>query len=251
MKKTSSELKRLAREKLNGNWGFVISTFLVAVLIPALCMLPFTLTLPEHPSTSQQAIYNMASFIISFIEILFACGLVKFHLALSRTGDQSFGDIMYAFSHKPLRFIGANILFGLLASLPTIPGIILVLWAFVNPMPVLIFFAVIFIAAGIVLSIIISLQYSLLYCLLIERPEEKVLDLFRESKRLMKGNKGRAFYINLSFIGLVLLAVLSFGIGMLWVGPYMSQTQVQLYLSILDEQQPTTQTEDSFEDYVI
>ena len=63
MKKTSSELKRLAREKLNGNWGFVISTFLVAVLIPALCMLPFTLTLPEHPSTSQQAIYNMASFI--------------------------------------------------------------------------------------------------------------------------------------------------------------------------------------------
>ena len=158
---------------------------------------------------------------------------------------------MYAFSHKPLRFIGANILFGLLASLPTIPGIILVLWAFVNPMPVLIFFAVIFIAAGIVLSIIISLQYSLLYCLLIERPKEKVLDLFRESKRLMKGNKGRAFYINLSFIGLVLLAVLSFGIGMLWVGPYMSQTQVQLYLSILEEQQPTSQTEDSFEDYVI
>lgn len=51
----------------------------------------------------------------------------------------------------------------------------------------------------------------------------------------MEGNLGRLFYIELSFIGLALLGLLSCGIGMLWVTPYMMQVSVNFYRSLTGE----------------
>ena len=51
----------------------------------------------------------------------------------------------------------------------------------------------------------------------------------------MSGNKGRLFYIQLSFFGLALLAVLSCGIGLLWLMPYMLTTEVFFYLDVCGE----------------
>lgn len=51
----------------------------------------------------------------------------------------------------------------------------------------------------------------------------------------MEGNMGRFFYIELSFIGWALLGLLSCGIGMLWVTPYMMQVSVNFYRSLTGE----------------
>ena len=48
----------------------------------------------------------------------------------------------------------------------------------------------------------------------------------------MAGNKGRYFYIKLSFIGWDILASLSFYLGYLWLRPYASQTMVAFYLDV-------------------
>ncbi|MEG0549994.1 MAG: DUF975 family protein [Vagococcus sp.] len=50
-----------------------------------------------------------------------------------------------------------------------------------------------------------------------------------ESRSLMKGHKGRLFWIDLSFIGWYLLGFMTFGIAMLWVNPYMSATKAAFY----------------------
>ena len=50
----------------------------------------------------------------------------------------------------------------------------------------------------------------------------------------MEGNKLRLLYLQLSFIGFYLLAVLSCGIGLLWLMPYMQQTTVSFYLDVQD-----------------
>ena len=50
----------------------------------------------------------------------------------------------------------------------------------------------------------------------------------------MEGNKLRLLYLRLSFLGFYLLAVLSCGIGLLWLMPYMQQTMVSFYLDVQD-----------------
>ena len=53
--------------------------------------------------------------------------------------------------------------------------------------------------------------------------------------RLMKGNMGRLFYIEVSFIPLFLLGVLSLGIGLLWITPYLNATLANFFLDLMEQ----------------
>ncbi|WP_314059773.1 DUF975 family protein [uncultured Vagococcus sp.] len=53
-----------------------------------------------------------------------------------------------------------------------------------------------------------------------------------ESKLLMEGNKGRLFYIDLSFLGWELVSVLTLGIGYLFLEPYKNATKAAFYRDI-------------------
>lgn len=55
-------------------------------------------------------------------------------------------------------------------------------------------------------GIVFALRYSMADYLLATRPELGPVEALRESRRLMKGNKGRLFYLDLSFFGWTLLA---------------------------------------------
>ena len=52
----------------------------------------------------------------------------------------------------------------------------------------------------------------------------------------MKGHKGRLFYIELSFLPLLLLGAVSL-IGLLWVIPYMQMTYAVFYFDIMKQEQ--------------
>ena len=53
-----------------------------------------------------------------------------------------------------------------------------------------------------------------------------------KSKKLMKGNRFSVFVLGLSFFGWQLLGLLAFGIGTLFVTPYILATDAQLYLEL-------------------
>ncbi len=55
------------------------------------------------------------------------------------------------------------------------------------------------------------------------------MDTITASRRLMKGQKGRLFWLDLSFIGWHILAILTIGIGYLWLNPYISATKAAFY----------------------
>lgn len=61
-------------------------------------------------------------------------------------------------------------------------------------------------------GIIASFRYSQAFFILADNPDMSVGDCIRESCRLMKGNKGRYFYLQLTFIGWYLLAAIPGGI---------------------------------------
>ncbi|PES36449.1 DUF975 family protein [Bacillus thuringiensis] len=84
-------------------------------------------------------------------------------------------------------------------------------------------------AISIVGMIVMYFSYALTYYVMIENPEYGVSQAMKESKNLMRGHKLDLFLLWLSFIGWVVLALLTFGIGFLWLSPYMSTTTAHFY----------------------
>ena len=86
-----------------------------------------------------------------------------------------------------------------------------------------------------VLTYIFTLMVSQVFFLYLDDTQKSVPDVFRESIALMKGHKGRLFYIQVSFIGWLLLSLLTFGMLLIWVGPYMEMTFAEFYRNLLRE----------------
>jgi uncharacterized membrane protein len=55
------------------------------------------------------------------------------------------------------------------------------------------------------------------------------LDAITASRKMMNGYKGKLFCLHLSFIGWALLCGLTFGIGYLWLSPYITLSVSNFY----------------------
>lgn len=81
-------------------------------------------------------------------------------------------------------------------------------------------------------GIVKAYSYAMLPYILKDNPEISAMDAIRLSSKMMKGHKFDLFYLQLSFIGWAILAVLTGGIGLLWLQPYMMTTQASFYQDI-------------------
>ena len=52
---------------------------------------------------------------------------------------------------------------------------------------------------------------------------------------MMKGHKFDLFFLHLSFIGWIILAVLSAGIGLFWLVPYIEASEAAFYQEVKTE----------------
>lgn len=78
-------------------------------------------------------------------------------------------------------------------------------------------------------GIIKAFAYAMTPFILVENPEMKAIDAIHKSQELMKGHKFDLFYLELSFIGWILLGILTLGIGYLWLLPYMQTSIAAFY----------------------
>ena len=235
MNLSSKELKRQARETLNNRYGLPMLAFLLTQVIVMAISLPFDFMLPTNPNTSQLLIYTLTTFIISLLSIVLSCGLIKIHLHMARKEETKLGDLFYFFSHRPDRFLLAGLLMIGIVFLLMLPAFALTIFSIFSHSDILLMVMAVVWIITIVILIPVSFSFSLIYYILIEKPEDSLIEIFKESRQLMKGNKWRLFYVNLSFMGMNILSLLSFGLGLLWVGPYMNQTLVEFYRNVIGE----------------
>ncbi len=103
--------------------------------------------------------------------------------------------------------IGDNIIIGLLISAFT------ALWT------------LLFIIPGIVKAC----SYSMAYYIKCDDSTLSATDAIRMSEVMMRGHKWRYFCLQFSFIGWIIVGALAFGIGTLWVAPYMAAANAEFY----------------------
>ena len=87
-------------------------------------------------------------------------------------------------------------------------------------------------------GIIAALSYSMTYFIIAEDSSISASEAITKSKKMMKGNKWKLSYLGFRFTGWFLLAMLSCGIGFLWVGPYMYVSYAKFYddLKVVEDQ---------------
>ena len=84
-------------------------------------------------------------------------------------------------------------------------------------------------------GIIKSYSYSMTNYILNDEPELAYNTAIEKSMAMMDGHKFDLFVLQLTFIGWWLLCILTLGIGILWLKPYMSMTTVEFYKDVKAE----------------
>lgn len=82
-------------------------------------------------------------------------------------------------------------------------------------------------------GIVKTYEYMMIPYILADNPGITRKEAFAKSKEMMKGQKWNAFVLDLSFIGWILLSVITFGLlDIFYVAPYMNLTRAQLYYTL-------------------
>lgn len=240
MKRNSTELKRLAREHLHGHYGLSMGAWLVSVLITNCVLGVFSSFLNIYVSLRDLLIYYVVTALVSLISVLFSCGLLCIHLNIARDQALNFTDLFSCFRKRPDRFILLGLLMLGISLACMLPCIFCIIAAFLYDTPLLLISSIFLAIAGVTVIVVATLPLALAYFLLADHEQMGLAEALRESVRLMQGNKGRYFYLQLSFLGWALLGVLSCYIGLLWIQPYMTQTTVEFYRDVTGELDQTS-----------
>jgi predicted integral membrane protein len=213
-----------------------MGAFLAATLIPLAVELPFSMLQKDAQPLPVTIMFYVAEFLITLLSMVLSVGILQLHLSLARKKEMTLGMVFYGFKNHPDRYIIAGLLLiiaTLISCIPVITGA--VLFFALDKSPAAIAVLVILGIVSTILAVFVQMWYALALYLLLDHPQMKARESLKISRQIMKGNKGRLFYIYLSFIGLQILCLLSLGIGSLWVYPYQSQTLVIFYLDVVGE----------------
>ena len=236
MNKPGKELKRIARQNLCGHFGIPMGVSLAATLLPLVLELPFSMLQDTHQMLSQTIVFYVANFLISLVTVILSAGVIRVHLSMARKQPYSFNMLFYGFSNHPDRYILTGLLMVLITIptvIPMIAGMFLMFFKGFTLYNIIIFSVLTIIS--IVLLVIVELQYALSLYLVIDHSQMRPTEALEVSHGIMKGHRGRLFYLILSFVGLHLLSALTLWVGYLWVAPYQAQTMANFYLDVIGE----------------
>ena len=191
----NSTIRGLSRESLAGNWLNAVLAYLITFGIIS--------------------VVSMLQVVVWIIIGALTYGLYLYIVVLVRDKAGDFNLLFKAFSLS-----GKNLgLFGKTLSIYLLMNLYIFLWTLLFIIP----------------GIVVSYSYRMAFYLLIDDPEIGVSEALRQSKKMMYGYKSKLFCLDLSFIGWGLLCILTFGIGILWLSPYMLTSQTIFYEELRKE----------------
>ena len=87
----------------------------------------------------------------------------------------------------------------------------------------------------IVPGIVMSYVYAMTSYIMHENPDLSPEECLRRSKQMMQGYKWKLFCLDLSFIAWYLLGIITLGIGMLWISPWVDCAKAKFYQQLKQE----------------
>lgn len=243
--KTSSELKNTAKNILDGKYGPAILIPFLATLISSAAgfvidMIASATMNTVYYTTQSMSAANTVSFLFDLILLVvnimlgvMNAGVALFFLNAACGQTYSVNDLFYAFKSDSKKALGISAANMILQAVCLWPAQYL-LQNYMNAQESQwIVYTLIAFVVGFCVYVPVSLGISLSFYLMFDFPQYTARETLSLSWKLMKGHRWRLFYLQLSFIPLMLLCICSFGIGFLWLEPYMQMTYVEFFLDLM------------------
>ena len=211
--KQNQDYKNEALKALSGSWPHsLVATIIYLAILSFLAMpsymISFGITFPSYISEGSGIIFIL-------IVYPMALGFTNSFRLLYETGDNRLTRNAFSLGFD-------NWIHNVLGMLLT--DVFIVLWSLLFLIP----------------GIIKCFSYAMTPYILVEHPEMSVNKAIDESIYLMDGHKFDYFYLALSFIGWIILSIMSFGIGFIWLIPYMQTTMAAFYADLKKEKNRET-----------
>lgn len=235
MKYTSRDLKKMARANLNSHWNQAVPAAFIILLLSFVISMLATLFLDSMYKNMFMVIAAIIVVIIlALLFTLFIAGLCLYFLKLGRGDDRKLSDIFHIFRDHPDRYLICSFILLLISIVYAAPY--LILYFFTDRSSLLFLFGIIIWAIlGSILYVLVLLSYSQFIFILLDQDDLGALEAMKKSALLMRGSKGRLFYLTLSFIGWSFLGILSGAVGLLWILPYYTETMSLFYRGLNGE----------------
>ena len=217
--KTNREIKNAALAALKGNWALAVVAAICLSAVSTLVAAPSYLVNLSvsgiHPFNTINPLVLLAFCYVSFglnVLLLYpiSIGYAVAHRELYVNGDSSL--VRNTFKNAFTGYF-RNVLAMLLMY------VFVVLWSLLLIVP----------------GIVKSLSYAMTPYIIKDNPELSPNQAINLSMKMMKGYKLKLFWLTLSFIGWIFLCVLTLGIGLLWVMPYMQTTMAAFYEEVKND----------------
>ncbi len=203
MMKTRAEFKAEAKQSLQGKYWYSVGVTLLFTVLSAIQVSIVTLL----ASNNAQAVSSIVNLLLTFFfQIPISVGLIRYFIKLAKGGDAQVGDMFHVFKNG----------YGNVILTEIKQAVFIMLWSMLFVVP----------------GIIKMYQYFMIDYMLAENPSMNNKRAFAITKAAMAGHKWEAFVLGLSFIGWVLLAGLTAGIGTFFLMPYMRTTFSKYYLAL-------------------
>lgn len=242
----ASEIRRQAREALRGKWGksvWITLAYLVIVFI-----ILFITELFESGSVIKTIVQIIQIFINVPLSLGFAYSMIKIKrneevrtFDFLKIGFKNFGRAWKLDLRIFLKLIVPIIILiiGLVFIYVALYGAALVVYELSdveldwNLLSNIFYIGIAIYLLGLILSIIFGLLYSLAFMVAYDNPYMAASVAVNKSAELMRGNRWKFFALILSFLGWAILGILSLGIGLLWLIPYIQVAGVCFYDELL------------------
>lgn len=256
MKRKCSELKRLSRAALLGQFPLVVCAYVIVSIILSIAENIFTSPISnmyrdaimtgnleaipdftEWPSICYAGFAAMI--IVGLVSSIFSAGIVKILLDACRGNEVKIGTVFSQFKNRPDRYLILTLLIALAEIIPYAPGIALFVigskMAEGSALITITMAAIALTVIGFIVGIYLCFKFVVAMHLLVDNENLSPINALKDSYHLTTGNVFRFIYIALSFIPMYILVILTFGLGALWVQPYVECTIANYYLDIKGE----------------
>lgn len=258
--KTCSAYRQEARQALSGKWGesvaasVLIALFFIVMLTPSI--IAEAATSAEPSSLIGIPMLMSLVLIVLLVPMFFGYMNAFWHKAkgddttavndMSRSWEKNFGAAWGFFLLKELVKLAVSIglfiifilflfIIGMIATpfLTDVNSFIEIVAAAASiSVWLLVITYIIFYIACTIANVIIDYIYGMTYYIKADHPDKAIIDCMIESRRLMQGKKWNLFVLDLTFIGWMLLSILTLGIGLLWLAPYICTAHACFYKDI-------------------
>ena len=199
---TRPEIRNYALGLLRGKWTQPVLAALIVALVNGIS---------QGGSRTQSVGFITVGFLVALLigcnlQYGFSIGILRFH----RNREETVKEMISA---------GFKEDYGRVLGIVLLKTVFIILWTLLLIIP----------------GIIKAYSYAMTEFIAEDNPELGPKECIDRSKAMMEGHKMDLFLLDLSYIGWILLGIITLGIGMLWVAPWMEMAHVKFYEELKNE----------------